>query len=180
MFVFLPQEVTSNLTALEETLTAEFVQDLGSTLHPTHVTLTMPVLKFSYAADLLTLLPDLGESSDGIFTAGPFGLAACRMDLQVWSRFPALPTLPPPAGLTDWLADQDLEKIAAQPAKLVTVNHKVVMEIAAEGEQSAPATSATSHLTYRMDRPFLFLIRDEASGALLLIGRVINPKDLTN
>ncbi|XP_019727664.1 pigment epithelium-derived factor isoform X2 [Hippocampus comes] len=141
MFVFLPQEVTSNLTALEETLTAEFVQDLGSTLHATHVTLTMPVLKFSYAADLLTLLPDLG--------------------------------------LTDWLADQDLEKIAAQPAKLVTVNHKVVMEMAADGDQSAPATSATSHLTYHMDRPFLFLIRDDASGALLLIGRVINPKDLT-
>ncbi|XP_061658424.1 pigment epithelium-derived factor [Syngnathoides biaculeatus] len=140
MFVFLPQEVTSNLTALEETLTAEFVQDLGSTLHATHVTLTMPVLKFSYATDLMTLLPDVG--------------------------------------LTDWLANQDLEKIAAQPARLVTVNHKVVMETGPEGDQSAPATSATSHLTYRVDRPFVFLIRDEASGALLLIGRVINPKDL--
>ncbi|XP_077360959.1 pigment epithelium-derived factor [Festucalex cinctus] len=141
MFVFLPQEVTSNLTALEETLTAEFVHDLGSTLHATHVTLTMPVLKFSYATDLMTLLPDLG--------------------------------------LTDWLADQDLEKIAAQPAKLVTINHKVVMETAAEGDQSAPASSTTGHLAYRMDRPFLFLIRDEASGALLFIGRVINPKGLT-
>ncbi|XP_061558443.1 pigment epithelium-derived factor [Phycodurus eques] len=141
MFVFLPQEVTSNLTALEDTLTAEFVQDLSSTLHATHVTLTMPVLKFSYATDLMTLLPDVG--------------------------------------LTDWLANQDLEKIAAQPARLVTINHKVVMETGAEGDQSAPATSATSHLTYRVDRPFLFLIRDEASGALLFIGRVIKPKDLT-
>ncbi|KAM9781813.1 pigment epithelium-derived factor isoform X2 [Syngnathus typhle] len=141
MFVFLPHEVTSNLTALEETLTAEFVQDLGNTLHATHVTLTMPVLKFGYATDLMTLLPALG--------------------------------------LTDWLADQDLEKISAQPAKLVTIYHKVVMETAPDGEQSAPATSTTSHLTYRVDRPFLFLLRDEASGALLVVGRVINPKDLT-
>ncbi|XP_049598830.1 pigment epithelium-derived factor [Syngnathus scovelli] len=141
MFVFLPREVTSNLTALEETLTAEFVQDLSNTLHATHVTLTMPVLKFGYATDLMTLLPALG--------------------------------------LTDWLADQDLEKISAQPAKLVTIYHKVVMETEPDGEQSAPATSTTSHLTYRVDRPFLFLLRDEASGALLLVGRVINPKDLT-
>ncbi|XP_077596330.1 pigment epithelium-derived factor [Stigmatopora nigra] len=65
MFVFLPQEVTSNLTALEDTLTAEFVQDLSTSLHSTQVTLTMPVLKFSYTTDLMTLLPDIGESREG-------------------------------------------------------------------------------------------------------------------
>ncbi|XP_057676754.1 pigment epithelium-derived factor isoform X2 [Corythoichthys intestinalis] len=141
MFVFLPQEVTTNLTALEDTLTAEFVQDLSTTLHSAHVTLALPVLKFSYATDLVTLLPDIG--------------------------------------LADWMADQDLEKIAAQAAKLVTVNHKVVMETASEGDAPPPATSATAHLSYRVDRPFLFLIRDESSGALLLIGRVVDPKALT-
>ncbi|XP_037125975.1 LOW QUALITY PROTEIN: pigment epithelium-derived factor, partial [Syngnathus acus] len=60
MFVFLPHEVTSNLTAMEETLTAEFVQDLGNTLHATHVTLTMPVFKFGYATEPHDAAPCLG------------------------------------------------------------------------------------------------------------------------
>ncbi|XP_053187185.1 pigment epithelium-derived factor [Scomber japonicus] len=140
MFVFLPDDVTSNMTLLEESLTAEFVQDLSMTLHPARVTLTLPALKFSYTTDLLPLLSDLG--------------------------------------LSEWLADTELEKISAQPVKLSTMNHKVVMEMAPEGNQYPSSTSTPSHLSYRVDRPFLYLIRDEASGALLFIGRVVNPKDL--
>lgn len=62
MFVFLPDDVTSNMTQLEESLTAEFVQDLSMTLLPTQVSLTLPVLRLSYFTDLLPLLGDLGES----------------------------------------------------------------------------------------------------------------------
>ncbi|XP_070700401.1 pigment epithelium-derived factor isoform X2 [Pempheris klunzingeri] len=141
MFVFLPDDVTTNMTLLEESLTAEFVQDLSMTLLPARVSLTLPTLKLSYSTDLLPLLDDLG--------------------------------------LTDWLADTDLEKVSSQPAKLSSVNHKVAMETAPEGNQYPSSTSAASHLSYRVDRPFLYLIRDEASGALLFIGKVVNPKDLT-
>lgn len=62
MFVFLPDAVTTNTTLLEESLTAEFVQDLSMALQPAQVTLTLPVLRLSYATDLLPLLGDLGES----------------------------------------------------------------------------------------------------------------------
>ncbi|KAM3868554.1 pigment epithelium-derived factor [Diretmus argenteus] len=140
MFIFLPDDVTSNMTLVEESLTAEFVQDLSMTLQPTRVSLTLPVLKLSYSTDLLPLLGDLG--------------------------------------LSDWLAETDLEKITAQPAKLSSVYHKVVMEMAPEGNQYPSAASSPSHLSYRVDRPFLYLVRDEASGALLVIGRVVNPKGL--
>ncbi|XP_071362403.1 pigment epithelium-derived factor [Trachinotus anak] len=140
MFVFLPDEVTSNMTLLEESLTAEFVQDLSMTLLPAQVSLTLPTLRLSYSSDLLPLLSDLG--------------------------------------LSEWLENPELEKISAQTAKLVSLNHKVVMEMAPEGNQYPSATSTASHLSYRVDRPFLYLIRDEASGALLFIGRVVNPKDL--
>ncbi|XP_054481488.1 pigment epithelium-derived factor [Anoplopoma fimbria] len=140
MFVFLPDDVTSNMTLLEETLTAEFVQDLSMTLHPAQVSLALPTLRLSYSTDLLPLLSDLG--------------------------------------LSEWLANTDLEKISNQRIKLSSVNHKVVMETAPEGNQYASATS-TTHLSYRVDRPFLYLIRDDASGALLFIGRVVNPKALT-
>lgn len=61
MFVFLPDDVTSNMTLLEESLTAEFVQDLSMTLLPAQVTLTLPTLRFSFSTDLLPLLSDLGE-----------------------------------------------------------------------------------------------------------------------
>lgn len=62
MFIFLPDDVTSNMTQLEESLTAEFVQDLSMTLLPAQVSLTLPVLRLSYSKDLLPLLGDLGES----------------------------------------------------------------------------------------------------------------------
>lgn len=61
MFLFLPDDVSSNMTQLEESLTAEFVQDLSMTLLPTQVSLTLPVLRLSYSKDLLPLLGDLGE-----------------------------------------------------------------------------------------------------------------------
>ncbi|XP_047463562.1 pigment epithelium-derived factor [Mugil cephalus] len=141
MFIFLPDEVTSNLTLVEESLTAEFVQDLSMTLLPAQVLLTLPVLRLSSSKDLLPLLGNLG--------------------------------------LSDWLANPELEKVVAQPGKLGSLMHKVVMETAPEGNQYPSATSTSSHLTYRVDRPFLYLIRDEASGALLFIGRVVNPKALT-
>ncbi|XP_040006332.1 pigment epithelium-derived factor [Xiphias gladius] len=141
MFILLPDEVTSNMTLLEESLTAEFVEDLSRTLLPAQVSLTLPTLRLSYSTDLLPLLSDLG--------------------------------------LSDWLENPDLEKISAQATKLSSVKHKVVMETAPEGNQYPSVNSTPSHLSFRVDRPFLYLIRDEATGALLFIGRVVNPKDLT-
>lgn len=63
MFIFLPDEVNSNMTLLEESLTADFVQDLSMTLLPAQMSVTLPALKFSYSADLLPLLSEVGESS---------------------------------------------------------------------------------------------------------------------
>lgn len=64
MFIFLPDDVTSNLTQLEESLSAEFVQDLSMALLPAQVSLTLPVLRLSYSKDLLPLLGNLGETSN--------------------------------------------------------------------------------------------------------------------
>lgn len=69
--------------------------------------------------------------------------------------------------------------ISRQPIKLSSVHHKVVMEMAPEGTQYPSSTTAPTHLSYRVDRPFIYLIRDETSGALLFIGRVVNPTGLT-
>jgi len=54
-----------------------------------------------------------------------------------------------------------------------------------EGTEAAAATVVTMQttavrvdppLTLAIDRPFVFLIRDDATGALLFIGRIVNPK----
>uniref|UniRef100_A0A673FPK2 Pigment epithelium-derived factor-like n=1 Tax=Sinocyclocheilus rhinocerous TaxID=307959 RepID=A0A673FPK2_9TELE len=144
MYFFLPDEVTQNLTLIEEALTAEFVQDLSNTLHAVQVLLTLPVIKLSYSTDLLPSLSDLG--------------------------------------LSEWLAETDLVKITNQPVKLNAVHHKVVMETAPEGAEYASTTPTVNGqslaLTYRVERPFLFLVRDEPSGALLFIGKVLNPRDI--
>ncbi|KAJ0003875.1 hypothetical protein NQD34_010089 [Periophthalmus magnuspinnatus] len=90
LFLFLPDTVTSNLTAIEDTLTAEFVQDLSTALLPAHVSMSMPSLRGAYSKDLLPLFSSLG--------------------------------------LSDWLADTGLDQISAQPVKLNSVFHKVVLD----------------------------------------------------
>ncbi len=73
-------------------------------------------------------------------------------------------------------------KITNQPVKLDAVYHKVVMETDPEGTEYASTTPTVNGqslaLKYRVDRPFLFLVRDEPSGALLFVGKVLNPRDI--
>jgi serpin B len=63
--------------------------------------------------------------------------------------------------------------------------HKAMVRVDEEGTEAAAATAvnmqATSAmieppLTLALDRPFVYLIRDDATGALLFMGRVVNPK----
>lgn len=86
--------------------------------------------------------------------------------------------------MAEWLKQTNLNKITAQPVKLSTVRQKVVMETAPEGRQYASTSSQGNvqslALSYHVNRPFVFLIRDEPSGALLFIGRVLNPRDLAS
>lgn len=87
-------------------------------------------------------------------------------------------------GLSDWVNDPELTKITSQPVKLTTVRHKVAMETAPEGSQYPSTASAQNGqslgLSYHVNRPFIFLVRDELSGALLFIGKVLNPRDLAS
>ncbi len=64
------------------------------------------------------------------------------------------------------------------------VIHKAYVDVNEEGTEAAAATAVTMKLTsvgptrtpvFRADHPFLFLIRDNHSGSILFIGRVMNP-----
>jgi serpin B len=65
------------------------------------------------------------------------------------------------------------------------VIHKAYVDVNEEGTEAAAATAVTMKVTsigptripvFRADHPFLFLIRDNLSGSVLFIGRVMDPR----
>ncbi len=62
---------------------------------------------------------------------------------------------------------------------LDTVQHEAFIEVDEEGTEAHAATGgamAASHgPTITVDRPFLFVIRDRSTGAILFMGRVADP-----
>jgi len=68
------------------------------------------------------------------------------------------------------------------------VIHKAYVDVNEEGTEAAAATAVITHrklgayqmppLIFRADHPFMFLIRDNRSGSILFIGRVINPSGM--
>jgi serpin B len=64
------------------------------------------------------------------------------------------------------------------------VIHKAFIDVDEEGTEAAAATgvvmrakAAMRNPTFRADHPFLFLIRDNRTGSVLFMGRVMNPKE---
>jgi len=62
------------------------------------------------------------------------------------------------------------------------VKHKSFVEVNEEGTEAAAATvvemkltSVGSGFTLRIDRPFIFAIRENHSGTILFIGKIVNP-----
>jgi serpin B len=63
------------------------------------------------------------------------------------------------------------------------VTHESVIKVTEEGTEAAGATSVEFGTTsvpqtrpVHVDRPFLFAIRDHATGAVLFLGRVVDPR----
>jgi len=61
------------------------------------------------------------------------------------------------------------------------VNHKTFVEVNEEGTEAAAVTSvvidrtSTSGFVMRVDRPFIFAIREHHSGTILFIGKIFDP-----
>jgi serpin B len=129
------------------------------------------------------------------------GLDAARLREVTESLSPALLelTLPKfrfdaPLGLKDHLealgmklaftSDADFSRIDGAPHLMIQdVLHKGFVAIDEHGTEAAAATavivgdtSAPEPATLVVDRPFVFLIRDRPTGAILFIGRVVDPR----
>jgi len=92
------------------------------------------------------------------------------------------------AGMTKAFSDEkaDFSGMARPGSRLVIrqVVHRAVIEVAEESTEAAAATavgvptlSARPIATaFRIDRPFLFYIVDDATGAILFQGRIVDPR----
>ena len=137
---------------LEHRLTAEALPAWLALLSLQDVQVSLPRFKMETSYSLTSTLSALGMPA--AFQAGGF------------------------TGMSD---DPQASRLA-----LSRVAHKAFVHVDEEGTEAAAASAiavvATSMWTspppvFRADRPFVFLIRDNQTGALLFLGRVMQPHD---
>jgi serpin B len=99
-------------------------------------------------------------------------------------------------GLNKTLADLGMPTVFTEAADLSGINgrrdlsiqaavHKAFVDVNEEGTEAAAATGISIGVTsvqadptvFRADHPFLFMIHDNATGAVLFMGRLMDPKD---
>jgi len=147
MVVFLPE--AGQFEAFEKGLQAEQVCDIISGLKPTEVTLTMPKFEFESEFSLKDTLAGMG-----------------------------MPVAFSPE-------DADFSGMTGNPELFISdVVHKAFVAVDEAGTEAAAATAVIVGTTsapgeplveVTLDRPFIFLIRDIDTGAILFVGRVLNP-----
>jgi serpin B len=79
--------------------------------------------------------------------------------------------------------DADFTRVSSEPGFQVgQIVHKTFVNVDESGTEAAGATSSTfigavyERVEVRVDRPFLFLIRDANTGTVLFMGRVVDPR----
>lgn len=78
--------------------------------------------------------------------------------------------------------DADFTKMYKDPILFISrVRHKTFVEVNEEGTEAAAVTvvvmtyGGPGSITMKVDRPFVFVIHEKQSNAILFIGKVINP-----
>jgi len=151
MAVFLPAKA-DGLPEFEKSLTTESLGRWLTGLQEQQVIVTIP--KFRVTSAFL-----LGETLRAMGMADAFAL--------------------PPADFSGMTGRKDLFIGAVIHKAFVDVNETGTEAAAATAvimEGGAPPREETKPV-FRADHPFLFLIRDNRSGAILFMGRVTNPKE---
>jgi serpin B len=69
----------------------------------------------------------------------------------------------------------------AEPFYIDDVHHRVMLKVDEEGTVAAAASGVTMQAMSKrrqivIDRPFLFMIVDDRSKAILFIGRIMDPR----
>jgi serpin B len=158
MVVALPNEVDGLGDVARRLDADELAQMLGALRKepPRLVSLMLPRFKAEYAASLKDVFQKLGM-------ALPFD--------ENRSDFSGLTGVPPKAA----------------PTAIDQIVHKAVIEVSEEATEAAASTAVGIRVTsvapkpveplqFRVDRPFLYYLVDDATGAVLFQGRVLDPR----
>jgi serpin B len=140
--------VPDDLGAFEASLNAGELDQLVSSLGPRAVDLTFPRFGIETSAGLAAILADLGM---------PLAFDPDRADFS---------------GIT-----------TAEQLFISAVVHQANIDVDEKGTEAAAATAVVMDttsvpadpVTLRVDRPFLFLLRDVPTGAIVFMGRVVDP-----
>ena len=146
MLILLPEP--GQFEAFEEELNAQRVDDIIGGLQPVRLALTMPGFEFDSEFSLKDTLDGMGMSvafTDGADFSGMTGNRELFISDVIHKAFVAV--------------DEAGTEAAAATAVIMAA-------ISAPVEPPVQVT---------IDRPFIFLIRDIETGAILFVGRVLNP-----
>jgi serpin B len=158
--------------------------------------LKLPYL--GYALSMIILLPSKSDGlpalEQGLTSAKLSSLTASMMEQRVIVSLPKfkltqsmeLASTLASMGMTDAFSGHaDFSGMSHDPGIAISnVIHKAYVNVNEAGTEAAAATAVVmvgavmmpqKPVTFRADHPFLFLIQDEASGAILFIGRVATP-----
>jgi serpin B len=148
MLILLPEP--GMFETFEQDLSATRLQDIVQKLTMTRIALTMPRFKFESRFELASVLAKMGMPSafsDQADFSGMDGGDTLQISDVVHQAFVAV--------------DEEGTEAAAATAVIMTTK---AMPIRVEP------------ITFTVDRPFVFFIRDIATGAILFIGRVVDPQ----
>jgi serpin B len=146
MLIFLPD--AGQFEAFEQSLTAELFSETLQALTPADLRLFMPRFEYEFEAGLSDTLANMGM----------------------------------PIAFTD---EADFSGMADAELSISDALHKAFISVDEAGTEAAAATVIIVGVTsaqepqeiieFRIDRPFIFTIYDRGTGAILFIGRVLNP-----
>ncbi len=147
MVILLPD--SGRFETFEAQLDAQLVASIIDDIQPTRVALTMPRFEFESDFNLKTTLQAMGMT-----------------DAFIWNT----------ADLSGMTGERELF--------ISDVVHKAFVSVDEEGTEAAAATAViiaptamppVPDVEVTIDRPFIFLIRDIDTGAILFVGRVMDP-----
>lgn len=148
MVVVLPAQV-DGLAQVEQRLAAGQLKAYVDALEPARVDVALPRFKMTAELELSATLSALGM---------PLAFDEKKADFSGITR--------------------------AEPLYISQVRHKAFVEVNEEGTEAAAATGVVMTTrsapappqVFRADHPFVFLIRDVATGTVLFMGRVTDPR----
>jgi serpin B len=151
MVIVLPRKIEQQ-AALEKSMDAKWLSDAVGRLRPRQVQVALPRFKMTAEFELSKVLSSMGM---------PLAFDAAKADFS---------------GMTTQ------EKVVIDK-----VIHQAFVDVNEEGTEAAAATAVTMRPTaarvpeppviFIADHPFIFFIRDTRSGAILFMGKVVNPAE---